>query len=43
MMKKLRLSVVMVARVEKVATAVPNVMQVANNLQVKNHKASSSQ
>ena len=30
-------------RAEKVATAVPNVTQVVNNLQVKNQKASSSQ
>ena len=30
-------------RAEKVATGVPNVTQVVNNLQVKNHKASSSQ
>ena len=30
-------------RVEKVATSVPNVKQVVNNLQVKNQKASSSQ
>jgi len=31
------------ARAEKVATGVPNVTQVVNNLQVKNQKASSSQ
>jgi hyperosmotically inducible protein len=31
------------ARAEKVATGVPNVQQVVNNLQVKNQKASSSQ
>jgi hyperosmotically inducible periplasmic protein len=31
------------ARAEKVATGVPNVAQVVNNLQVKNQKASSSQ
>ena len=30
-------------RAEKVATSVPNVKQVVNNLQVKNQKASSSQ
>jgi osmotically-inducible protein OsmY len=30
-------------RAEKVATGVPNVTQVVNNLQVKNQKASSSQ
>ena len=30
-------------RAEKVATGVPNVAQVVNNLQVKNQKASSSQ
>jgi osmotically-inducible protein OsmY len=31
------------ARTEKVATGVPNVQQVVNNLQIKNQKASSSQ
>jgi osmotically-inducible protein OsmY len=31
------------ALAEKVATGVPNVAQVVNNLQVKNQKASSSQ
>jgi osmotically-inducible protein OsmY len=31
------------ARAEKVATEVPNVTQVVNDLQVKNQKASSSQ
>ena len=31
------------ARAEKVATGVPNVQQVVNNLQIKNQKASSSQ
>ncbi|MGB9159252.1 MAG: BON domain-containing protein, partial [Candidatus Sulfotelmatobacter sp.] len=31
------------SRAEKVATGVPNVTQVVNNLQVKNQKASSSQ
>ena len=31
------------ARAEKVATGVPNVKQVVNDLQVKNQKASSSQ
>jgi hyperosmotically inducible periplasmic protein len=31
------------ARVEKVATGVPNVQQVVNNLQIKDQKASSSQ
>jgi osmotically-inducible protein OsmY len=31
------------ARAEKMATGVPNVTQVVNNLQVKNQKASSSQ
>jgi osmotically-inducible protein OsmY len=31
------------ARVEKVASAVPNVQQVVNELQIKNQKATSSQ
>jgi osmotically-inducible protein OsmY len=31
------------ARAEKVATGVPNVVQVVNDLQVKNQKASSSE
>jgi osmotically-inducible protein OsmY len=31
------------ARAEKVATSVPNVQQVVNNLQIKDQKASSSQ